>query len=228
MGEAKCLKTRCGTPEYVAPEELSGKPYNTKCDTWSLGVIIYILLCGYPPFFDESTRKLYRQILKGEYEFNDDWRNISDEAIDLITKLLVIRPSKRLSAEDALQHTWFQDTSTSLSTHDLGKSKDNLKKFQKNKRFKAAANAIIISNRLFRTSHISMPVVPTVTPSVKEMSIEESIEESSPKQLGFNSSCPETSSKEMGDKPPKKKKYRTKRTSIPYIDKIDKIEDFQD
>merc|ERR1740120_380804 len=61
--ESKCLVTRCGTPEYVAPEVLSGKAYNTKCDTWSLGVIIYILLCGYPPFDDEVIKKLFRQIL---------------------------------------------------------------------------------------------------------------------------------------------------------------------
>lgn len=145
--EANCLTTRCGTPEYVAPEVLSGRPYSSKCDTWSLGVIIYILLCGYPPFYDDNVRRLFRQILKANYKFHDDtWGDVSDEAKDLISKLLVVKANKRLSADEVLQHEWFANAS--LSGRDLDKAKDNLKSFQKNKRFKAAANAIIVTNRL--------------------------------------------------------------------------------
>jgi len=144
--EANCLVTRCGTPEYVAPEVLSGRPYNSKCDTWSLGVIIYILLCGYPPFYDDNVRRLFRQILKANYKFhNDTWGDVSDEAKDLISKLLVVKANQRLSADEVLAHPWFAHAS--LPGHDLEKAKDNLKSFQRNKRFKAAANAIIVTNR---------------------------------------------------------------------------------
>jgi len=147
--ESRCLVTRCGTPEYVAPEVLSGKPYNTKCDTWSLGVIIYILLCGYPPFYNKSTHNLFNLILMGKYEFHEDtWGDISDEAKDLISKLLINKPNERLSAEEVLQHPWFSDTITpKLSHRDLDKCQDNLKNFQKAK-FQSIVKLIIVTNRL--------------------------------------------------------------------------------
>jgi calcium/calmodulin-dependent protein kinase I len=65
------LTTQCGTPGYVAPEILSGTPYDTKSDLWSLGVIVYILLGGYPPFIEQNQRDLFRKIRKGQYEFHE-------------------------------------------------------------------------------------------------------------------------------------------------------------
>ena len=65
------LKTQCGTPGYVAPEILEGTPYDTQADLWSLGVIMYILLGGYPPFIEQNQRDLFRKIRKGQYEFHE-------------------------------------------------------------------------------------------------------------------------------------------------------------
>lgn len=110
MDSQSYLKTMCGTPQYVAPEVLSnagpGKEgYNLACDLWSLGVIAYILLCGYPPFHEEKEISLYDQILTADFEFpRDPWVNISEEAKDFVEKLLVVDPSKRLTAEQALKH----------------------------------------------------------------------------------------------------------------------------
>jgi calcium/calmodulin-dependent protein kinase I len=101
------LATACGTPGYVAPEVLRRQKYGKPVDCWSIGVISYILLCGYPPFYDENDAKLYKQIMKGEYEFDSPyWDDISASAKEFITHLLQIDPSKRYSCEQALAHPW--------------------------------------------------------------------------------------------------------------------------
>jgi calcium/calmodulin-dependent protein kinase I len=69
--KSNCLTTQCGTPGYVAPEILEGTPYDMKADMWSLGVIVYILLGGYPPFIEQNQRELFRKIRKGQYEFHE-------------------------------------------------------------------------------------------------------------------------------------------------------------
>lgn len=97
----------CGTPGYVAPEVLKHQAYDEKCDLWSLGVILYILLCGFPPFHSDNTAELYRQIKKGDYSFPDPyWTNVSDLAKDLVTRLLKVDPKERLTAEQVLNHGW--------------------------------------------------------------------------------------------------------------------------
>ena len=99
--------TTCGTPGYVAPEILEGKKYNESCDYWSIGVVLYILLCGFPPFYDESNQKLFTKIKKADYDFPSPyWDHISDEGKDLISKLLVVEPDKRLNGEEILMHPW--------------------------------------------------------------------------------------------------------------------------
>lgn len=92
--------TTCGTPGYVAPEILSEKPYKETCDYWSVGVVLFILLSGEPPFFDEDNFELFEKIKNGQYSMaNPIWDHVSEEAKDLIRKLLVVEPTKRLSAE---------------------------------------------------------------------------------------------------------------------------------
>ncbi|XP_039722858.1 calcium/calmodulin-dependent protein kinase type 1B [Pteropus medius] len=101
------LGTACGTPGYVAPELLEQKPYGKAVDVWALGVISYILLCGYPPFYDESAPELFSQILRASYEFDSPfWDDISESAKDFIRHLLERDPQKRFTCQQALQHLW--------------------------------------------------------------------------------------------------------------------------
>ena len=101
------LQTACGTPSYVAPEILSGNGYSFKIDIWSCGIILYILLCGFPPFYADNDADLYKLIQAGKYSFPSPyWDNISDIAKDLIRKILVVDPTKRLTPIQILLHTF--------------------------------------------------------------------------------------------------------------------------
>ncbi|KAF5276882.1 hypothetical protein FQA39_LY06433 [Lamprigera yunnana] len=105
------LYTVCGTPTYVAPEILTETGYGLKIDVWAAGVILYILLCGYPPFVsqDNDQEKLFDCILSGQYDFpNDYWQDISMYAKELIQNMLQLAPNLRFSAEDVLDHPWLQ------------------------------------------------------------------------------------------------------------------------
>jgi len=103
------LFTVCGTPTYVAPEILAETGYGVKVDVWAIGVIMYILLCGYPPFSSRTNNQeeLFDQILSGLFEFNNpDWDEISYPAKELISWSLVVDPLQRYSAKEILQHPW--------------------------------------------------------------------------------------------------------------------------
>ncbi|KAI4459065.1 serine/threonine-protein kinase [Holotrichia oblita] len=105
------LYTVCGTPTYVAPEILAESGYGLKIDVWAAGVILYILLCGYPPFVsqDNDQEKLFDCILRGQYDFPDEyWQDVSDLAKELIFNMLQLAPEVRFSAEDVLDHPWLQ------------------------------------------------------------------------------------------------------------------------
>jgi len=143
------LKTQCGTPSYVAPEILEDKPYGTQADMWSLGVTVYILLGGYPPFIEENQRVLFDKIRKGQYEFHEMyWEYVSSEAKDLISSLMDTNPDTRLTAERALQHPWMKSDDTYLKGKDLDVNLAELKKYQAKKKFKAAAQAVIFTGKL--------------------------------------------------------------------------------
>jgi len=103
------LFTVCGTPTYVAPEILAETGYGVKVDVWAIGVIMYILLCGYPPFSSRTNNQeeLFDQILSGLFEFNSpDWDDTSYPAKELISWSLVVDPLQRYSAKEILQHPW--------------------------------------------------------------------------------------------------------------------------
>merc|ERR1711991_593148 len=107
VNEAAMMKTACGTPTYVAPEVLTNTGYGPGVDMWSIGVITYILLCGFPPFYGDSIPLLFEQILKGSYDYPVDyWEDVSDEAIDFIDHLLVVDRKTRYTAKQALEHPW--------------------------------------------------------------------------------------------------------------------------
>eukprot|EP00053_Salpingoeca_punica_P015134 m.138494 g.138494 ORF g.138494 m.138494 type:complete len:368 (+) comp16631_c0_seq1:575-1678(+) len=121
LDPTKPLNSPCGTPGYVAPEVLMRKEYNEKADMWSLGIIAYILLCGYPPFFDEDDRKVMQLTLKGDYEFDSPaWDPISASAKDFISHLLQTDPAARFSATQALAHPWISGTTaSSVDLHEI-------------------------------------------------------------------------------------------------------------
>ena len=104
----KKLTEQIGTSFYIAPEVLKNG-YNEKCDLWSCGVILYILLCGSPPFYGKNEKEIFRKILDGNFTFRHKiWNKISTEAKNLVLKLLQVNPAKRLSAQDALEDVWFK------------------------------------------------------------------------------------------------------------------------
>ena len=106
-GKVQRMQTRAGTPYYISPEVLAGN-YNELCDMWSCGCILYILLCGYPPFFGDNDQEILRMVQQGDYNFDgEEWDNISSDAKDLIRKLIE-KPEKRLTAQEALQHKWLK------------------------------------------------------------------------------------------------------------------------
>lgn len=114
MEQSGVMSTACGTPGYVAPEVLAQKPYSKAVDCWSIGVITYILLCGYPPFYEETESKLFEKIKEGYYEFESPfWDDISESAKDFICHLLEKDPEERYTCDKALRHPWI-DGNTAL------------------------------------------------------------------------------------------------------------------
>lgn len=107
ISEEKMATTTCGTPGYVAPEIVAQQPYKEACDFWSLGVVLFILLSGTPPFYDEDNFALFEKIKRCEYSFGaPSWATISPEAKDFISKLLVADQNARLNGDQIMNHPW--------------------------------------------------------------------------------------------------------------------------
>uniref|UniRef100_A0A674EXM8 non-specific serine/threonine protein kinase n=1 Tax=Salmo trutta TaxID=8032 RepID=A0A674EXM8_SALTR len=149
-GSGSVMSTACGTPGYVAPEVLAQKPYSKAVDCWSIGVIAYILLCGYPPFYDENDAKLFEQILKADYEFDSPyWDDISDSAKDFIVHLMEKDPRIRYTCDQALQHPWIAgDTALDKNIHE-SVSAQIKKNFAKSK-WRQAFNATAVVRHMRR------------------------------------------------------------------------------
>lgn len=132
FGEEK-LMTSCGSPGYVAPEVLTCESYDKSVDMWSVGVIIYILLCGYPPFYADNAPALFKKIMDVKYDFDDpSWDDVSDGAKDLIRNLLVKDPKKRYTASQCLQDAWVQGKSVGNKVLQM----KDLKELQSKKKLK--------------------------------------------------------------------------------------------
>ena len=117
--------TTCGTPGYVAPEILEQKPYQCSCDYWSIGVVLFILLSGCPPFFDEDNFALFEKIKKVEYNFDaPTWANVSNDAKNVIRALLVKEPEKRMSPDEFLKHPWITGANANTENNTLEKMRE--------------------------------------------------------------------------------------------------------
>ncbi|XP_043953063.1 calcium/calmodulin-dependent protein kinase type II delta 1 chain isoform X3 [Gambusia affinis] len=139
-----------GTPGYLSPEVLRKDPYGKPVDMWACGVILYILLVGYPPFWDEDQHKLYQQIKAGAYDFpSPEWDTVTAEAKDLINKMLTINPAKRVTAADALKHPWICQRSTVASMVHRQETVECLKKFNARRKLKGAILTTMIATRNF-------------------------------------------------------------------------------
>jgi len=122
IGEGS-LQTPCGSPAYVAPEIVNEQDYNKAVDMWSIGVILYILLCGFPPFYHETTEQIFVKIKEGQFNFPDPyWSKVSSAAKELVSLLLKVDPKERITAEDALLHPWI---AASGGEHHLEKMGDS-------------------------------------------------------------------------------------------------------
>ncbi|CAH1731375.1 calcium/calmodulin-dependent protein kinase type 1 isoform X3 [Aphis gossypii] len=144
------MATACGTPGYVAPEVLAQKPYGKAVDVWSIGVISYILLCGYPPFYDENDANLFAQILKGEFEFDSPyWDDISDSAKNFIRQLMCVDADKRYTCREALAHPWISGNAAS-SKNIHGTVSAQLKKNFAKSRWKQAYHATTVVRQMKR------------------------------------------------------------------------------
>ena len=124
------MNTRAGTPNYISPEVLAGN-YGVECDMWSAGCILYILLCGYPPFYGDDDMEILQMVQRGKFDFDgEEWDDISKEAKDLIKKL-ICKPEKRLTAQEALDHKWFKKQFKDMKRQKTdGQLGDKLKQFK--------------------------------------------------------------------------------------------------
>jgi len=149
------MQTACGTPGYVAPEVISQKPYDRACDVWSLGVVAYILLCGYPPFRGTDRRALFHKIRHANYEFDSPWWDpVSKDAKDFVSKMLVADPQKRSTIPDLLGHPFLAS-----SMHvDLSSSLEPMREWNAKRKVTLLRNAVqaMIRFKAFGTSRKSL------------------------------------------------------------------------
>ncbi|XP_030640876.1 calcium/calmodulin-dependent protein kinase type IV [Chanos chanos] len=152
IDEQVTMRTVCGTPGYCAPEILRGNAYGPEVDMWSVGVILYILLCGFEPFFDpRGDQYMYSRILNCDYEFVSPWWDeVSLNAKDLVSKLIVLDPQKRLSVQQALQHPWVLGKAARFSHMDTTQRK--LQEFNARRKLKAAMKAVVATSRMHEGS----------------------------------------------------------------------------
>ena len=155
----------CGTPLFMAPEVCKHIPYDQSADMWSVGVLIYCLLVGVPPFAASNQEQLFHHIRRGEWSFPEG-ATISDAAKELVRKLLVVEPMQRWTAEEALRASWFQEDASSLSSIDLSHSVSKLKDLRS--KFRSVAKAVM---KLTPPSHDEKGgIVMSVVDKMKQLS----------------------------------------------------------
>ncbi|GMT23941.1 hypothetical protein PFISCL1PPCAC_15238, partial [Pristionchus fissidentatus] len=138
-----------GTPGYLSPEVLKKDSYGKPVDIWACGVILYILLVGYPPFWDEDQHRLYAQIKAGAYDYpSPEWDTVTPEAKSLIDSMLTTNPKKRITAHEALRVPWICNRERVASAMHRQDTVDCLKKFNARRKLKAAISAVAMVARM--------------------------------------------------------------------------------
>eukprot|EP00511_Aplanochytrium_stocchinoi_P007376 CAMPEP_0204831178 /NCGR_PEP_ID=MMETSP1346-20131115/10058_1 /ASSEMBLY_ACC=CAM_ASM_000771 /TAXON_ID=215587 /ORGANISM="Aplanochytrium stocchinoi, Strain GSBS06" /LENGTH=411 /DNA_ID=CAMNT_0051961999 /DNA_START=576 /DNA_END=1811 /DNA_ORIENTATION=+ len=154
------LTDRLGTPYYVAPEVLK-QSYDFKCDLWSIGVITFVLLCGYPPFDGNDNETIFRKVKKGEFHFHKKyWSHVSDEAKNFIRSMLTYDPKSRPTANEALRHPWLENANStilfSVPNDSFVGTLANIRKFNAKNELKKATFAYIASQLVTKTERESL------------------------------------------------------------------------
>ncbi|MCQ2817017.1 MAG: protein kinase [archaeon] len=155
---------KIGSPYFIAPEILRGKAYDSKCDLFSTGVILYLLLCGEYPFNGDSTKELFKNIVNQKVEFKEDvWKTISDDAKDLLIHLLEKDPAKRYDSRKALDHDWIvknikavNEKINVVSKENIAKVVKNIKNFSASNKLQQATLAYIVHNLLDRSKEVEI------------------------------------------------------------------------
>ncbi|XP_061906110.1 calcium/calmodulin-dependent protein kinase type 1D-like isoform X2 [Entelurus aequoreus] len=198
------MSTACGTPGYVAPEVLAQKPYNKTVDCWSIGVITYILLCGYPPFFEENETRLFSKIMRADYAFHSPfWDEISESAIDFIRNMMEKNPTKRFSTEQALQHPWIAEKTAKDKDIYHSVCEQMERNFAKSKWKQAFnASAAIQHMKKLQVSHtssasLSLPHIILQTSSQADLGNHETDHPLDPNGNPFHVTCSAESSKSL-------------------------------
>ncbi|KAK2576406.1 hypothetical protein KPH14_005747 [Odynerus spinipes] len=154
-GESQAWYGFAGTPGYLSPEVLKKEPYGKPVDIWACGVILYILLVGYPPFWDDDQHRLYAQIKAGSYDYpSPEWDTVTPEAKNLINQMLTVNPSKRITASEALKHPWICQRERVASVVHRQETVDCLKKFNARRKLKGAILTTMLATRNFSSRSI--------------------------------------------------------------------------
>jgi len=125
VGQQMMMQTACGTPSYVAPEVLNASGYGKEVDMWSIGVITYILLCGFPPFYGDTVPEIFEQIMEANFDYPEEyWGSVTKEAKDFINKLLVVDTTERMTAAQSLKHPWLSGHAGNARTLNTGKMRE--------------------------------------------------------------------------------------------------------
>ncbi|XP_076673403.1 calcium/calmodulin-dependent protein kinase II isoform X34 [Andrena cerasifolii] len=155
QGEAQAWFGFAGTPGYLSPEVLKKEPYGKPVDIWACGVILYILLVGYPPFWDEDQHRLYAQIKTGSYDYpGPEWDTVTPEAKNLINQMLTVNPSKRITASEALKHPWICQRERVASVVHRQETVECLKKFNARRKLKGVILTTMLATRNFTSRSI--------------------------------------------------------------------------
>ncbi|XP_076459270.1 calcium/calmodulin-dependent protein kinase type II subunit delta-like isoform X1 [Babylonia areolata] len=163
-----------GTPGYLSPEVIRKDPYGKPVDVWACGVILYILLVGYPPFWDEDQHRLYAQIKAGAYDYpSPEWDTVTPEAKHLINSMLTVNPAKRITASEALKHPWICQRERVASVVHRQETVDCLKKFNARRKLKGAILTTMLATRNFSSRSLNVKKNDGIKESTDSSTIED-------------------------------------------------------